>query len=137
MPDALLTEALHNPQLLFHSRNSFQNPGLFGSRRPTSDDKTPAYQRPPTYQASQTSNTNDDVPIRDSADSDEREIIVVKRVIDRAKIAWLLVLLLLLSPALGLVVGVCSHDAEVGIAVSAGLFALASFVQGFVAWVQG
>lgn len=67
----------------------------------------------------------------------DQEIIVVKRVIDRAKIAWLLILLLSFSPLLGIGVGICSHNADVGIAVSAGIFALASFVQGLVAWVQG
>ena len=49
----------------------------------------------------------------------------------------MLILLLFFSPALGIGVGICSHDADVGIAVSAGVFAVASFVQGLVVWVQG
>ena len=68
---------------------------------------------------------------------DDQEIIVIIRVSDRAKVAWLLIMLLFFSPTLGIGVGVCSHNADVGIAVSAGIFALASFVQGLVAWVQG
>ena len=67
----------------------------------------------------------------------DQDIIVIKQIIDRTKVAWLLILLLLFSPALGIVVGVCSHNAEVGIAASAGIFALASFVQGLVAWIHG
>lgn len=66
-----------------------------------------------------------------------REVIVVRHIIDRTKVAWLLLLLLFFSPALGIGVGICSHNADVGIAVSAGVFALASFVQGLVAWIQG
>ena len=101
IPDPLLTEALHNPHLLFHPGGSAQHIGL------------------------------------SFADADDQSIIVIKRTLDKTKTAWLLTSLLLLSPALGLVIGLCSHDAEVGIAISAGVFALATFVQGLVAWVQG
>ena len=71
------------------------------------------------------------------ADLAGKQIIVVRKVIDKAKVAWFLVLLLGISPVLGVVVGVCSHSAEAGIGVSAGVFALASFTQGIVAWIQG
>ena len=53
---------------------------------------------------------------------------LIRRVIDRAKVAVLLLLLLLFSAALMLVVGVYFDDAEFGIAVSVGVFTLASFV---------
>ena len=66
-----------------------------------------------------------------------RQIIVIRRVIDKVKTARLLMVLLIISPGLGIAVGVCSHNAEVGIAVSAGFFALASFVQGVAASLQG
>ena len=49
----------------------------------------------------------------------------------------MLILLLFLSPVLGLGAGICSRNAKVGFAVSASVFALASFVQGLVAWIQG
>ena len=64
-------------------------------------------------------------------------IIVIRRVLDKVKISYLLLALVVISPGLGLAVGICSHKAEVGIAVSAGIFALASFVQGLAAWLQG
>ena len=92
----------------------------------------------PTYhQPSQARSAKDDILTRTFTDTDNQEIIIVKRIIDRAKVAWLLTSLLLLSPTLGLIVGVCAHNAEVGIAISAGVFALATFVQGLIAWVQG
>ena len=65
------------------------------------------------------------------------QVVVIKRTIDKNKVAVLLALLLIISPTLGLVVGLCSHNAELGITVSAGVFALASFIQGLAAWVQG
>lgn len=109
--DSLLTEALHNPQLLLRSESYPLNVTNIGS---SSDDKS-----------SSTSIYCDE------------QVLVVRRVIDRSKVAWLLILLLFLSPVFGIGVGICSHNADVGIAVSAGMFALATFVQGLVAWVQG
>ena len=63
-----------------------------------------------------------------------QDVIVIRKVLDKPKIARLLIFLLIISPALGIVVGLCTHKAGVGIAVSAGVFALASFLQGFTAW---
>lgn len=110
--DSLLTEALNNPQLLLRS------------------DSYP-------LDVTNTGSSPDGKFISSCTEHDDPEVIVVRRVIDRAKVAWLLILLLFFSPVLGIGVGICSHDADVGIAVSAGMFALASFVQGLVAWVQG
>ena len=47
--------------------------------------------------------------------------------------------LVILSPdtAHEIAVGLCSHSADVGIAASAGIFALVSFIQGLIAWLQG
>lgn len=107
MHSPLLTEAFHDPQLLYR-----ESPSLaFGDFRPT--------------------------PYKKVTDTLEgHQVIVVRRIIDKFKIAWLLVSFLILSPCLGIVVGTCSHNADVGVAVSAGVFALASFVQGLIAWVQ-
>ena len=63
-----------------------------------------------------------------------REVIVIRKILDKTKITTFLIFLLIISPALGLAVGMCAHKAEVGIAVSAGIFALASFLQGLAAW---
>ena len=120
IPDPLLTEALHNPHLLFHPGDNPRYINHFGPQQP-----------------SQASIANDGLPTRNLTDTDNQSIIVIKRVLDKPKIAWLLTSLLLLSPTLGLIIGVCSHNAEVGIAISAGVFALATFVQGLVAWGQG
>ena len=122
--DPLLTEALYNPHLVLRSVaypldidnvGSLPVPNSKVSDHLNADDKTPST----------------------CIEPGDQEIIVVRRVIDRAKVAWLLILLLFFSPTLGIGIGVCSHNADVGIAVSAGIFALASFVQGLVAWVQG
>lgn len=65
-----------------------------------------------------------------------QQVLVVYTVVDREKIAWLLLLSLILSPALGIIVGLFTHRTEVGVAVSAGVFACASFLQGLAAWIH-
>lgn len=64
----------------------------------------------------------------------QQDVLVIRRIIDKTKVARLLIILLILSPGLGLIIGLCTHKAEVGIAVSAGVFALAAFLQGLAAW---
>lgn len=64
------------------------------------------------------------------------KVILVRREFDRRKLAWLLILMLVISPAAGTLVGRYSHRADVGVAVSASIFALASFLQGLAAWLQ-
>ena len=66
-----------------------------------------------------------------------QDVIVINSVLDKTRIAWLLIFLLIISPSLGLIVGLLSHNAATGIAVSAEIFALASFLQGLAAWSQG
>lgn len=65
-----------------------------------------------------------------------QQVLVVYPTADKEKIAWLLLLALILSPALGLIVGQFTHRAEVGVAVGAGVFACASFLQGLAAWLH-
>ena len=66
-----------------------------------------------------------------------RQVIVVKGIIDKTKVAWLLVLLSVFSPGVGLLVGMCSRNTQVGIAVSAGILALASFIlEELTAWLM-
>ena len=65
-----------------------------------------------------------------------KEVVLVRRVFDKEKIAWLLVSMLVISPAIGTLVGRYSHRADAGVAVSAAIFALASFLQGLLAWLQ-
>ena len=64
-----------------------------------------------------------------------RHMIVVRRVIDKTKIALLLISLSVASPGVGTLVGMYSRNAQVGIAVSAGIFALASFILELTAWL--
>ena len=128
--DPLLTEALYNPHLLLRSVAyplDIDNVGSLPVLNNKESDHLPE----------DICSNADDKPPSTCIEPDDQEIIVIRRVIDRAKVAWLLILLLFFSPTLGIAVGVCSHNADVGIAVSAGIFALASFVQGLVAWVQG
>ena len=128
--DPLLTEALHNPHLLLSSVYHPLDIGNVGSLPGFSNKEF-------DHLPEDICSSADDKPPSTCIEPDDQEIIVVRRVIDRAKVAWLLILLLFFSPILGIGIGVCSHNADVGIAVSAGIFALASFVQGLVAWVQG
>ena len=65
-----------------------------------------------------------------------QSVIVIDRELDKLKVVWLLSPLLVVSPGLGLVIGLRSHNAEVGLAVSAVIFALASCFQGVVAWLN-
>lgn len=65
-----------------------------------------------------------------------QRVIVLRRVLDKQKVAWLLISLLLISPALGVVVGTVFHRADVGVAVTVGIFALASILQGLAAWFE-
>lgn len=73
-----------------------------------------------------------------------QRIIVIRRVLDKLKIARLLILLLLISPGLGTIVATIIHHAGVGVAASAGVgvavsaavFALASFLQALATWLE-
>ncbi|KAL8806461.1 MAG: hypothetical protein Q9200_005032 [Gallowayella weberi] len=65
-----------------------------------------------------------------------QQVLVVYTVPDKEKIAWLLLMSLILSPALGITFGHFTQRAEVGVAVGAGVFACASFLQGLAAWLH-
>ena len=65
-----------------------------------------------------------------------QSVIVINRELDKLKVIWLLSPLLVVSPGLGLVIGLRSHKAEIGLAVSAVIFALVSCFQGVVAWLH-
>ncbi|KAM0796397.1 hypothetical protein BDR22DRAFT_893249 [Usnea florida] len=128
--DPLLTEALFNPHLLLSSVDYPLDIDNFGSLPGLNNEEL-------DHLPEDICSNADDKTSRTCIEPDDQEVLVVRRVIDRAKVAWLLILLLFFSPTLGIGVGFFSHNADVGIAVSAGIFALASFVQGLVAWIQG
>ena len=65
-----------------------------------------------------------------------QSVVVVNRELDKLKVIWLLSPLLVVSPGLGLVIGLRSHNAGVGLAVSAVIFALVSCFQGVIAWLN-
>ena len=62
-------------------------------------------------------------------------MLVVGQILDKTKVARLLVLLLIVSPSIGIVVGISSHRADVGVAVSAAVFALITLFQALVTWL--
>ena len=64
-----------------------------------------------------------------------QQVLVVYSAANKEKMAWLLLLALMLSPALGLLVGQFTQRADVGVAVGAAVFACASFLQGLAAWI--
>ena len=91
----------------------------------------------PRFAASYEATTSSEKKLLSQLCHDGGSVLVVRRELDRAKVAWLLIFLLVLSPSLGVVVGWLSHRADVGVAASAAIFALASFLQGLVVWIQG
>lgn len=105
--DSLLSEAFHHPCLLIHELALAQ-------------DSIRSAVAPPVLRQTLIG----------------QEILLVRRRIDKGTIAWLLSLLLVTSPAAGTVVGRFTHRADVGVAVSAGIFALASFLLGLAGWLQ-
>ena len=106
--DIILTEAFNNPRIVFRSTGTGHERSLLN---------TPS--------------------IRAHEDLKGQEIIVLRQIIDKANVARVLILLLIAYTGLGIAIGLCSHNADVGIAASAGIFALASSIQGLVAWLQG
>jgi len=79
------------------------------------------------------------VAINASSDHESMEgqnVILIRRVLDKQMIAWVLIGLLLISPGLGIAAGIWSHRLDVGVAVSAGLFTLASFMLALAKWFQ-
>ena len=63
----------------------------------------------------------------------DQKILVVRHVLDKTKVARELLCLLCLSPVLASLLGVLVRP-NVGIAVGAGVFALASFLQALANW---
>ncbi|KAI4129903.1 MAG: hypothetical protein LQ338_001988 [Usnochroma carphineum] len=105
--DNLLTEAIHNPRLLANESSFIKRHGGLTLRKGAAMDGLAGQQ-----------------------------VLLIDTVLDKGKITLLLLLFLILSPALGIIVGQFSHRADVGVAVSAGIFALASFLQGLAAWLH-
>lgn len=105
--DLLFTEAFHHPHLLAHESTFVQDNSGFAIGLPG-----------------------------DGHSLIGQEVLLIRRRSNKVKIAWLLGLLLVISPAVGTTVGMCTHRADVGVAISAGIFALASCLQGLAAWLQ-
>ena len=60
--------------------------------------------------------------------------LVIVQVLDKTRLAWLLVLLLVISSPLGVIAGMKSHRVEVGAAISTGMFAMIAIAQTIAAW---
>lgn len=103
--DTLFSQAFHNPELLQRQESYAVTLESYAPRFTESD---------PTFSG--------------------QSVVIINKVLNKAKIAWVLILLLIISPGLGVAVGLWSRKAEVGIAVSAGVFALASSLQGLAGW---
>lgn len=105
--DSILTEAFLNPNVMIHERTYAQD------------------------------NTQFSVAASERRMSlGGKEVILIRRVFDKRRIAWLLISMLVVSPAIGALVGGYSRRADVGVAVTAAIIALASFLQGLLAWLQ-
>ena len=64
-----------------------------------------------------------------------QKVLVVGQILDKTKVARLLITLLIISPSIGIVVGISSHRAEVGVAVSAAVFTLITPFLALVKWL--
>ena len=65
-----------------------------------------------------------------------QSVLVFVQVLDKTKVAKILILLFVVSPAVGAFVGIGSRRPNVGIAASAGVVALTALLQGLAAWFQ-
>ena len=106
--DSLLTAAFSNPQILHGDVTALERYQQFLLRR------------------------------IDHADSSMRQrAFVVSQVLDKAKVAWFLVLLLVISSPLGIIAGMRSHRVDVGVAVNTGVFVMVATFQSLAAWMLG
>lgn len=64
-----------------------------------------------------------------------KRAIVVRQVLNKTKVAMMLLTLLILGSLLGVVVGMCTGRADVAVAVAAGIFAFVTVLQGLIAWL--
>ena len=62
--------------------------------------------------------------------------IVLRRMIDKVKTFLTLIFLLVISPSLGVLVGIYSNNAKLGIVLSAVAFAPVIALQGFASWMH-
>ena len=74
--------------------------------------------------------------VADKGSSVEKEVPDVRRVFDKKIMLWFLVGMLVVSPAIGTLIGVFSHREDVGVAAGAAMMALFSFLQGFFMWLK-
>ena len=65
-----------------------------------------------------------------------QEVIVISRALAKVRIAALLIFSSFLSIAIGVCVGVASHQADAGVTVGVGVFAFAALLQGLAAWFE-
>ena len=103
--DSLLTEAFHNPKILLRETNYVADNYRLVLERSGVEPRM-----------------------------EGQKVIFVRRVLDKSMIAWVLMVLLLVSPGLGIAIGILFHRLDVGVAVSAGIFALASFLLALAKW---
>lgn len=65
-----------------------------------------------------------------------QEVIVISRALAKVRIAALIILSSFLSLAIGICVGVASHQVDAGVAVGVGIFTLLALLQGLAAWFE-
>ena len=63
-----------------------------------------------------------------------QKVLVVGPSLDKSKVAGFLVLLLVVSPSLGVFIGIFTHRADVGVAVSGAVLALSALLQPLAMW---
>ncbi len=66
-----------------------------------------------------------------------QRIITLRKVLDKTRVCRMLIVMVVISPSLGVLVGHLADSAEAGIAASAAVCVIASFIQLLTAWVLG
>ena len=64
-----------------------------------------------------------------------KRAVVMRQVLSKTKVAFMLLGLLALGSILGMVVGVCTGRADIALAVAASGFACVKILQSMVAWL--
>ena len=67
----------------------------------------------------------------------DKRVITLCKILDKTKVARFLIAMVVASPCFGVIVGRCAGSTQAGLAVSFGIFALASFLQELTAWTLG
>jgi hypothetical protein len=104
--DILLTDAFQQPELIRHITDFTENSRL-GTPSSVEVSREPCW----------------------------LEVVVINRVVDKHKVALLLLSILLIAIGIGIIVGISSWRPDIGVSIASGGFALVSALQALMAFI--